>query len=232
MDIREQSHLEYLSLIESSTIDALEEHTFKQRIIESAKVILKTTQISLMVLSVVVGLAGMYVWLQMSKFDDKALAMYADMAKQFLVNDNPADAMVWRVPVKPGVDLEIMESIMDSVAGEHNLKRVGESVLFDDRDKAAVEDLTGVPYRYAKTLMYCNAVTAARMLDYNKAFSAYIPCRITLIEDAQGKYWLYSLNIDMMIYGGKALPAELKADAVAVRNGLLDIMHRAASGDF
>jgi uncharacterized protein (DUF302 family) len=80
--------------------------------------------------------------------------------------------------------------------------------------------------------MFCNALTASRMLNYNDTFSSYLPCRITLIEDQEGKLWLYTLNMDGMIYGGKPLPAELKEEAENVKEIILDIMNRGATGEF
>ncbi|MEW8046364.1 MAG: DUF302 domain-containing protein, partial [Candidatus Thiodiazotropha sp.] len=73
---------------------------------------------------------------------------------------------------------------------------------------------------------------AAKMLDYSDAYSAYLPCRITLIEDQQGKLWLTALNMDMMIYGGKPLPPDLKEEALLVKDYILDIMNRGATGEF
>jgi len=80
--------------------------------------------------------------------------------------------------------------------------------------------------------MFCNALTAAQMIEHSDAYSAYLPCRISLVEDKQGKLWLYSLNMDAMIYGGKTLPADLKAEAEGVKEIILDIMNRGAEGDF
>ena len=70
------------------------------------------------------------------------------------------------------------------------------------------------------------------MLDYSDAFSAYLPCRITLVEDTSGKLWLYTLNMDIMIHGGKTLPPELKEEALKVKEIILDIMNRGAAGEF
>jgi hypothetical protein len=53
-----------------------------------------------------------------------------------------------------------------------------------------------------------------------------------MVEDTDGKLWLYSLNMDAMIYGGKPLPAELKEEAEGVKEIILDIMKRGAEGDF
>jgi uncharacterized protein (DUF302 family) len=80
--------------------------------------------------------------------------------------------------------------------------------------------------------MFCNPLTANEMFEYSAAFSAYLPCRISLIEDTEGKLWLYTLNMDMMIHGGTKLPAELKQDTIHVKAVMLEIMNRGAAGDF
>lgn len=71
-----------------------------------------------------------------------------------------------------------------------------------------------------------------KMVEYSDAFSAYLPCRIALVEDKQGKYALYSLNMDLMISGGKPLPADLLVEANKVKKTMREIMRRGASGEF
>ena len=70
------------------------------------------------------------------------------------------------------------------------------------------------------------------MLDYSDAYAAYLPCRITLLEDVEGKLWLIALNMDMMIHGGEELPPVLKEEALKVKKQILDIMNRGATGEF
>jgi len=53
-----------------------------------------------------------------------------------------------------------------------------------------------------------------------------------LIEDPDGKLWIYTLNMDMMIHGGTPLPDGLKAEAIQVKEIMLDIMNRGAAGEF
>ena len=160
-------------------------------------------------------------------FDDKAPEVYLDMAKKLIETGNAAEATVWKVPVKEGLSWEDVEQTMRFVANEHNIKNVGELPLSEQ-----VQAMTGKPQRFLKIYMFCNPLTAADMFDYSVAFSAYLPCRISLIEDPQGKLWLYTLNMDIMIYGGKVLPDALKKEAVAVKDTILDIMNRGATGDF
>jgi uncharacterized protein (DUF302 family) len=162
-----------------------------------------------------------------NEFEDQAIDVFTDMGVKLIETGNMAEASIWKIPVDEGLTAADVEETMKFVANEHNFKNVGEMPLYKE-----VEAMSGEPYRYVKIFMFCNALTASRMLDYNDAFSSYLPCRITLIEDQEGKLWLYTLNMDGMIYGGKPLPAELKEEAENVKEIILDIMNRGATGEF
>ncbi len=160
-------------------------------------------------------------------FDEKAVDVYAEMIDTLLETGNAAEATVWKVPVEDGLTVEDVEIALRAVANELNIKNVGELPL-----SAQVEAMSGEKSRFFKIYMFCNALTAAQMLEYSDAFAAYLPCRVSLVEDKQGKLWLYSLNMDAMIYGGKPLPPALKEEAMGVKAIILEIMNRGAEGDF
>ena len=160
-------------------------------------------------------------------FDPQAANVYVDMTKSLLATGNGAEATIWKVPVEEGVSAEDVEDAMRSVANEHNFKNVGELPLSEQ-----VALMTGKDQRFWKIYMFCDPLTAAKMVDYSDAFSAYLPCRIALVEDKTGQLWLYTLNMDMMIHGGKELPAELYEEATKVKEIILAIMNRGAAGDF
>ena len=160
-------------------------------------------------------------------FDPKAGEVYVDMTKSLIATGNGAEATVWKIPVEEGVSAEDVEDAMRSVANEHNFKNVGELPLSEQ-----VALMTGKDQRFWKIYMFCDPLTAAKMVDYSDAFSAYLPCRIALVEDKTGQLWLYTLNMDMMIHGGKELPAELYEEATKVKEIILAIMNRGAAGDF
>lgn len=160
-------------------------------------------------------------------FDEKAIGVYGDMIEVLLETGNAAEATVWKVPVDDGLTVEDVELTLRAVANELNIKNVGELPL-----SAQVEAMSGKKSRFFKIYMFCNALTAAQMLDYSDAYSAYLPCRVSLVEDKEGKLWLYSLNMDAMIYGGKPLPPALKEEAMGVKKIILEILHRGAEGDF
>jgi len=160
-------------------------------------------------------------------FDEKAIDVYGEMVMTLLETGNAAEATVWKVPVEEDLTIEDVELAILAVANELNIKNVGELPL-----SAQVEAMSGNKSRFFKIYMFCNAMTAAQMLEYSDAYSAYLPCRVSLVEDKQGKLWLYSLNMDAMIYGGKPLPAALKEEAMGVKKIILEIMNRGAEGDF
>lgn len=160
-------------------------------------------------------------------FDPGAGKVFMEFAQSLVNNKSAAEASIWKIPVKEGLTPEEVEETMKFVASDHNISNVGELPLSKD-----IEAKTGAAYRFVKIYLFCKSLTAARMLDYSDAYSAYLPCRITLIEDQEGKLWLITLNMDMMIYGGKPLPAELKEEAIKVKEYILDIMNRGATGEF
>jgi uncharacterized protein (DUF302 family) len=166
-------------------------------------------------------------WQAYQRLDDKAAGVYLGMMKTVLETGNGAEATVWSMPVEEGLSFDDVEQAMRFVANEHNMKNVGELPLSNQ-----VEAMTGKPYRLVKIYMFCNPLTASRMLDYSDAFSAYLPCRITLVEDKEGRMWLYTLNMDLMIHGGTPLPDDLREEAIKVKEIILDIMHRGAKGEF
>ena len=164
---------------------------------------------------------------QLTKFDSKALETYSELVTKLIETGNGAEATIWKTKVKKGLSVTDVEDAMKSVATEYNIRSVGEMPL-----SKQISLMTNKKFRFLKIYMYCNPLTAAKMVDYNDAFSAYLPCRVTLVEDKTGQLWIYSLNMDMMIYGGTPLPPALKKEALRVKEIIQGIMSRGASGEF
>jgi len=78
------------------------------------------------------------------------------------------------------------------------------------------------------------------MVQHSDAFSAYLPCRLALIEDQkhfdtngkEGDRWLYTLDMNAMIYGGSPLPDYLLEKALNVQRTITAIQMGGAEGDF
>jgi len=160
-------------------------------------------------------------------FEDKAVETYSGFAEKLFESGSAVDAMVVKIKVDEGISAKDLDTSILSIANELNIKNVGELPL-----SKQVEAMSGKPFRHVKIYLLCNAMTAASMLNYNDSFSAFLPCRISVVEDKQGQLWLYAMNMDLMISGGTPIPPALKKEALVVQNTLDEIMKRAAEGDF
>jgi len=164
---------------------------------------------------------------EFAKLDQGAVGIYTDFATQVMEKGDPAMAMMWKTPVNEGLKPEDVIDSMKSIATEHNFLFVGESPLYKQ-----IEAVTGEKYRYVNFLSFCDARIGGQMLDYHDEYSGFMPCRIALIEGKDGRLWLYSMNLDLMIHGGRPLPPELLASATKVRDTIKAIMEGAAKGQF
>ncbi len=160
-------------------------------------------------------------------FDPKAFETYKEMADILVETGNSAAATVWRAKVADGLTFDEVDQSIQTIAQERNIKDVGSLPLGDQ-----VEAMTGAPWRILKIYLYCNPLTAAKMVEFDPAFAAYLPCRVSLVEDENGELWIYTLNMDLMIYGGETLPDALLAEALEVKETMQQILNRAAEGDF
>ena len=160
-------------------------------------------------------------------FDEKAIEIYSGFIEKTLATGSPIDAMIVKVKADDGITAEELQASIRTIANELNIKNVGELPLSQQ-----VEAMTGQPYRYVKIYMLCDAMTAASMLNYNDAFASFLPCRITVLEDEEGALWLSTMDLNLMIHGGKPIPPALKSDAMKIRDVLNEIMLRSAAGDF
>lgn len=161
------------------------------------------------------------------EFDPEAMGVYMNMFEQIIETGNPAEATVWKRQVKEGLSYDDVEQTMLTVANELNFKSTGKAPFYKE-----IEAMTGKPFRKVGFYFFCDAMVGADMLAFNDAYSAYMPCRIAIVEDKTGRLWLMTLNMDLMIHGGLQLPPKLKEDALRVKKTMLTIMERAASGEF
>ncbi len=182
----------------------------------------------LSLITVAVLVAKLYNAMQLvDDFDPQAVDFYTDTLQKIVDSRSGIEALVKRIPVQPDIDVVQVDQSIHSIASELNIKNVGELPLSKE-----VESMSGSRFRYIKIYLLCNAMTAASLLNYNDAFSSYLPCRLTLLEDKSGKLWLYTMDMDLIIYGGRPLPPALRAEAEKIRDTMQNIMVRAARGDF
>ncbi len=134
---------------------------------------------------------------------------------------------VYKIAIDRNVNLADAAESMRLRANELNLKLVAELPL-----SKQVEAITNQPQRTITILQFCDALTAKALIDVNIDFAVYMPCRIAMIEDANGQGWLVMMDVNVdALAKEKHLPQALKDRVNAVRKSLIEIMQAGAKGD-
>ncbi len=185
----------------------------------------------LAIIGLVVVVAAVAAWIalrpMLSQFDPELPGVYKEFAEKLIETGDPGVAMMWSVPVNEGLSPEDVVESLKSLAASRSFLFVGESPF-----SKQVEAITGEKYRYVNFLSFCDARVGKQMLEYRDQYSGFMPCRIALVQDRSGRLWLHSMNLDLMIHGGKKLPPDLKASAEKVRRIIREMMDGAAKGEF
>ena len=162
------------------------------------------------------------------KLEDGAGAEASRMWDRWIEADGDiAVATTWERKVKDGVSAKEVEEILKFVAVERNMRDVGTLPLSKE-----LEARSGKKEKLLTVYSFCSPDTARKMVDFSPHMSAYLPCRVTLIEHDDGSLWMYTLNMDMMVKMGRKLPSPLKEEAMAVRNTIWEMMERGSKGQF
>lgn len=129
-----------------------------------------------------------------------------------------------RVQIQEGVSFDDAIESLKLRANQHNLKLVGTSPLYKE-----IEALTGKPSRRMEIFSFCDGLVAEQMIGHDPMMISFMPCRISMVEDTQGKRWVISMILDQATM--HALPADIRKNAERVMNAMKDMMIAAANGD-
>jgi cytochrome c553/uncharacterized protein (DUF302 family) len=132
---------------------------------------------------------------------------------------------VAQMQLKEGLTPADAVQAMLSKAAELNLKQVGMQEVSKELEAR------GVKSPHLTILQFCDPDDAKTMIVHNPIFASYMPCRIAVVEDQAGKYWVMMLNLDMLI-DSKLIPPEVTEVAIRVNQGMLDVMVAGATGEF
>jgi len=140
--------------------------------------------------------------------------------------------MTLKMKVEEGLEFDDVIEAMDSRAVEENLKRSGHNQVWKE-----IEAKTGQPTPRFEILQYCDALVARMVLDYSPEFSVFLPCRISVLEDAAGDIWIMTLDWDVswlsfVWHPDSQIDEELKENGRRIRNAMVSIMQAGASGDW
>ena len=137
-----------------------------------------------------------------------------------------AAATTWSRKVRPGVTIAEIEEAFASVAAEDNIRPAGAMPISKE-----IELRTGKPERFLKVYSYCDPVAAQQMVAFSPNMAAFLPCRISVVEQDDG-YWIYTMNMDMLIKMGRKLPPDLGMTLQRIRATLQQMLDRGAAGEF
>ena len=151
-----------------------------------------------------------------------ALAAWAQDRPQVEIHD--ISQTVVKMSLQTGVSIEDASAAMVSKAAELNWKLVGRQEVHKEIRSRGEES------PHLEILQFCDPDDAVKMVRMDPIYSAYMPCRIALVEDAQGRPWLFMLNLDMLI-NSNSLSNDLQELAIRVNQAMLIIMTAGATGD-
>ncbi|NOR54912.1 MAG: DUF302 domain-containing protein [Sulfurovum sp.] len=168
---------------------------------------------------------------KIAKLDPQALPEYMKMFDTVLTTGDPAKGMVRKVKmvIPEGVTkAEAFENaieVMDEVGAEFGLAMVDQKTM--PRNGKLFKD--GGLLTHIRS--YCSPAIADRFLTHSGEFIGFMPCRIGIVEDANGDIYLYTMGMELMINGGHVLPPEMLELANEVKKGMYTMMEKGAAGE-
>ena len=129
-----------------------------------------------------------------------------------------------RIQVQDSVSFDDAVESLKLRANQHNLKFVGVSQIYKE-----IAALTGKPAKRMEIFSFCDGLTANKMLQADPQMIAFMPCRIAILEDAQGKRWVISMMMDLKLIA--AMPEDSRKSAEGVMASMKDMMVAASKGD-
>ncbi|MCB1788561.1 MAG: DUF302 domain-containing protein [Chromatiaceae bacterium] len=131
---------------------------------------------------------------------------------------------IQRFELADGIGVDDAVQSMQLRANMLNFKMVADLPL-SEQVKAMGQDAN-----YMRILAFCDALIAKKMVEYDIIFAGFLPCRIAVLEDSNGKGWIVTTNMDMMLHAVD-LPEDLQPLAKKVRDSIYSIVDAGVNGD-
>ena len=134
------------------------------------------------------------------------------------------NASIQRFELAEDVSVDDAVASMELRANMLNFKLVADLPL-SEQVKAMGEEAN-----YMRILAFCDALIAKKMVEHDIIFAGFLPCRIAVVEDSDGKGWIVTMNMDMMLHAVD-LPDNLQPLAEKVRDTIYSIVDAGVNGD-
>ena len=139
--------------------------------------------------------------------------------------------MVAKKKALPGLSFDEVIESMQSKALNLNMRPTGHNTPYKILRETFDPESPRLEF-----LSFCDLITMRKILDYSLEFSAFLPCRIAVMEDSEGQIWLTTLDWDVRWLdtspNPNRMPDELRERAIKVRENIEAMMEAAATGDF
>lgn len=153
-----------------------------------------------------------------------AVAGHSAIAAAPALSYTDIKVQIARIQIVDSVTFDDAVESLKLRANQLNLKYVGNNALYKE-----IEALTGKPSRRMEIFSFCDGLTAQKMIDANPLMISFMPCRIALVEDTQGKRWVISMMMSEAMI--RALPVDTRKNAQGIMSSMKDMMKAASSGD-
>lgn len=140
--------------------------------------------------------------------------------------------MAVKYQVKDGLSYDDVVEAMKVKANELNFKYVGVNALW--KDVVAITGNKDTPR--VEFHSFCDAMVAREVMDYVLEFAVFLPCRIAVVEDANKKIWVMTLDWDVRWLDTNKNPNKMtdkmRENSIRIRDALDRIMRAGALGEF
>ena len=140
--------------------------------------------------------------------------------------------MTVKYQVKEGLTFDDVVQSMKLKANEVNFKWVGTNALW--KDVVAISGNKDTPR--VEFLSFCDAMVARDIMDYVLEFAVFLPCRIAVVEDADKRIWVMTLDWDVRWLDTSKNPNKItdrmRENSILVREAIDKIMRAGALGEF
>ncbi|MBT9568907.1 MAG: DUF302 domain-containing protein [Thiobacillus sp.] len=162
-------------------------------------------------------------WLQM------AMPMTANMMKM----DARAamNYFAYKIKARPGLSFDDVVQSMMLRANQVNLKFVGRNQMWKDFKEVLGDDTAP----RIEAFSFCDIAVGRDLLRIIPEMAVFLPCRITVMEDADKNIWVMTLDWDVtgLDLAGTSMDItpELRKGAKSVRDKINSVMQAAAQGE-
>ncbi len=163
---------------------------------------------------------------KVSQLDSGAMPAYMKMFGNVLETGDAAKAMVLEYKVDKDVSNDEVGESVKALVENYNMRLTGDVKMFTKEDAKPTE------VKHARIFSMCSLPIAKKFLNFSHQFGGFMPCRVMLVELGNGDRFLYTMDLTLMIHGGKTLPPKMLALAKTVQASMEGIASRAAQGDF